>query len=85
LAFKKHSLSSEWSYRKKTVYNPLVIRNLTMFLKLFYDVCEGNEDIKRLTTSDSVCMTKKAVAGRGVVDESEDCGTYAATQPRGTM
>jgi hypothetical protein len=56
-----------------------------MFLKLFYDVCEGNDDIKCLTTSDSVCMTKKAVVGCGVVDESEDCGTYAATQHRGNM
>ncbi len=56
-----------------------------MFLKLVCDVCKGNGDIKRPTTSDSVCMTKQAVAGRGVVDESEDYGTYLATQPRGNM
>ncbi len=56
-----------------------------MFLKLFYDVCEGNDDLKRPTTPDLVCMTKQAVAGHEVVDESEDCGTYPATQPRGNM
>ncbi len=52
-----------------------------MFLKLFYDICEGNDDVKGLATPDSLCMIKQAV----VVDESEDCGTYTATQPRGNM
>jgi hypothetical protein len=57
-----------------------------MFLKLFYDDCVGNDDVKCPTTPDSACITKQAVAGgHGVVDESEDCGTYTATQPRGNM
>jgi hypothetical protein len=57
-----------------------------MLLTLFHDDCEGNDNVKRPTTPDSVCMTKQAFAGgREVADESEDYGTYTATQPRGNM
>ncbi len=56
-----------------------------MFFKHFCDVCKENDELKRLTTPDSACMTKQAVAGCGVLDESEDCGTYTTTQPRGNM
>jgi hypothetical protein len=32
---------------QKLFQNPLVIRNEIMFLKLFYDACEGNDYVKR--------------------------------------
>ncbi len=35
---------------QKKFWNPLVIRNLTMFLKLFYDAYEGNDNVKRPRT-----------------------------------
>jgi hypothetical protein len=39
--------------------NPLVIRNLTVFLKLFYYACEGNDNIKRPRTP--MCGVRRGV------------------------
>jgi hypothetical protein len=47
----------------KTVLESSGNNNMTMFLNLFCDDCEGNDDVKRPTTPDLVCMTKQAVAG----------------------
>ncbi len=34
-----------------------------MFLKLFCDVCEGNDNVKRPATPDSACMTNRLLLG----------------------
>jgi hypothetical protein len=49
---------------QKQFWNPLVIGNLTMFLKLFYDAYEGNDNVKRPRTP--MCGTR---GGSGTVSQ----------------
>jgi hypothetical protein len=46
---------------KKQFWNPLVIRNLTMFLKLFYGAYEGNDNVKRPRTP--MCSARRGEWG----------------------
>jgi hypothetical protein len=57
---------------QKQFYNPLVIRNLTIFVIIFCDVYEGNDDIKHPRTP--MCGARRG---------EWDCGTDLAHRGQG--